>query len=137
MSCVTVQEEVLYYDTDCGGVVSNIAYLRYVEKSRCALFDKLGMSLKECAETQLFPAVVRSEIDYLKPAKLGDKLFITARVKSVEKARLFCEFSISRKDENEDDFFLAKALQMISLIQMPSGRPRRIPPKWSEMEILD
>ena len=30
-------EEVVFYDTDSGGVVSNIAYLRYVEKARCQL----------------------------------------------------------------------------------------------------
>jgi len=137
MSCVTVEEKVLYYDTDCGGVVSNIAYLRYVEKARCALFDKLGMSLKECTETQLFPAVVRTEIDYLKPARLGDHLFIEAKVARFEKARVFCEFSISKKDEIEDIFFLAKSLQIISLIQMPSGRPRRIPPHWLEIETAE
>ena len=29
-----ISETVPFYDTDCGGVVSNIAYLRYVEKAR-------------------------------------------------------------------------------------------------------
>lgn len=132
---VRVEEKVQYYDTDCGGVVSNIAYLRFVEKARCALFDAMGMSLQESAETQLFPTVVRTEIDYKRPGRLGDQIFIEASLERVEKARVFCRFILTRKDGKQDDFFLANSLQVISLVQMSSGRPQRIPREWSDLVV--
>ena len=132
---VTVEEKVQYYDTDCGGVVSNIAYLRFVEKARCALFDTMGMSLQESAETQLFPTVVRTEIDYKRPGRLGDQIFIEASLEKVEKARVFCRFILTRKDGKQDDFFLANSLQVISLVQMSTGRPQRIPREWSDLVV--
>jgi len=57
MKEIEIRETVLFYDTDCGGVVSNIAYLRYVEKARAALFTSLGMDLLSMTATGLFPVV--------------------------------------------------------------------------------
>ena len=31
---IETQEEVMFFDTDCGGVVHNIAYLRFIETAR-------------------------------------------------------------------------------------------------------
>src|SRR6056297_1266040 len=59
MKQISISETVMFYDTDCGGVVSNIAYLRFVERARSALFDELGMDIRSMNESQLFPAVVR------------------------------------------------------------------------------
>ncbi|HCN27978.1 MAG TPA: acyl-CoA thioesterase, partial [Verrucomicrobiales bacterium] len=59
---IETREEVMFFDTDIGGVVHNIAYLRMIETARTRLAAKLGMSLREMSETQLFPVVVRTEI---------------------------------------------------------------------------
>ncbi len=120
----------MFYDTDCGGVVSNIAYLRFVEKARSALFESLGMTPSEMNESQLFPAVVRTEIDYLFPARLGDKITVSATLVGVEKVRATCSFQLSRAESNGDPKAIAKASQQVVMVQMPSGRPRRIPEKW-------
>src|SRR5256886_10153591 len=69
---------VMFFDTDCGGVVSNIAYLRFVEIARTHLAEELGLGLAEMAEKQTYPLVVRTEIDYRRAAKLGDRLGIEA-----------------------------------------------------------
>lgn len=122
------REEVVFYDTDCGGVVSNIAYLRYVEKARCGLFAQLGMELGEMNQTGLFPTVIRSEINYLKPAKLGDRLIVEAEVKSVRKLRIECAFRIT--NEREEGVIHAEAIQIVVLVQMPEGKPVRPPSQW-------
>ena len=62
----------MFFDTDCGGVVHNIAYLRFVEIARTLLAEELGMSLAQMMETQRYPVVVRTEIDYRRGARLGD-----------------------------------------------------------------
>src|SRR5678816_829449 len=66
--------QVMFFDTDCAAVVHNIAYLRFIEIARTLLAEQLGMGLREMATTGLYPVVVRTEIDYRKPATLGDKL---------------------------------------------------------------
>lgn len=40
------EDEVMFYDTDCGGVVHNLAYLRMIEACRTKLGAKLGMVTK-------------------------------------------------------------------------------------------
>lgn len=131
MNPVRISETVLFYDTDCGGVVSNIAYLRYVEKARVALFEKLGMGLAEMNESQLFPAVIRTEIDYLMPARLGDLIEVEAVVCEVGKVRATCQFELTIKRSGDEEVRLsARAKQVVALVQMPSGRPKRIPAEW-------
>src|SRR5437868_1434487 len=73
---IRTKVQVMFFDTDCGGVVSNIAYLRFIEIARTHLAEKLGLRLAEMAEKQVYPVVVRTEIDYRRPAKLGDELVI-------------------------------------------------------------
>ncbi|PYK15558.1 MAG: acyl-CoA thioesterase, partial [Verrucomicrobia bacterium] len=40
----------MFFDTDCGGVVSNIAYLRFIEIARTLLAEELGLALTEMAD---------------------------------------------------------------------------------------
>src|SRR6266480_2879976 len=38
---VRTEVQVMFFDTDCGGVVSNISYLRFIEIARTKLADRL------------------------------------------------------------------------------------------------
>lgn len=118
---LTTQEEVMFFDTDCGGVVHNIAYLRMIETCRTKLAGLMGMDLRTMAETQLYPVVVRTEIDYKSPAKLGDLLEIRGRVSEVGKVKFWCDFEILRREE-----VLISCRQALALVQMPEGKPRRL-----------
>ena len=71
---------VMYFDTDAGGVVHNISYLRFIETARTDLAINMGMSFEEIARTQIHPVVVRTEIDYKKPALLGDTLMVNGHL---------------------------------------------------------
>ena len=118
---------VMFYDTDCGGVVSNIAYLRFVEQARTALVDALGFSLRKIAEAGEFPAVLRSEIDYKKPAVLGDTVRIEASLEEVKRARFWCGFTLLR---DSDGALLGKCRQQCAFVQMPAGIPVPVPAEW-------
>lgn len=124
---IVSEEEIMFFDTDCGGVVHNIAYLRFIETARTRLTERLGMSLKEMTKTQLFPVVTRTEIDYRKPAKLGDLIQIEAHIQSFERVRFWCQFRITRPS---DDSLLVTSRQSLALVQMPQGRPCRLPKEW-------
>ena len=124
---IETREEIMFFDTDCGGVVHNIAYLRMIETARTRLAAKLGMNLREMSQTQLFPVLTRTEIDYRKPARLGDEIIIRGRLQSVEKARFWCTFEVTRA---ADGMLLITCRQCLALVQMPQGRPTRLPADW-------
>ena len=125
----TTEEEVMFFDTDCGGVVHNIAYLRMIETCRTKLAGKMGMNLITMAKTQLFPVVVRTEIDYRSPARLGDQLEIHGRVSELNRAKFWCEFTMVRKGTEKP---IIACRQALALVQMPAGRPQRLPAEWHE-----
>ena len=126
---IRTQVQVMFFDTDCGGVVSNIAYLRFIEIARTLLTEELGLALTEMAENQRYPVVVRTEIDYRRPARLGDQLVIEARLDRVERVRFWCEFQITRPKDNT---LIAQCRQMLALIEMPEGKLLRLPEHWEE-----
>ena len=127
---IETREEVMFFDTDCGGVVHNLAYLRMIETCRTRLAaNKLGMAMREMSKTHLFPVVVRTEVDYRKPAVLGDELVIKGWLDSVTGVRFWCAFEIRRA---EDQALLITCRQQLALVQMPEGRPQRLPADWNE-----
>ncbi len=117
----------MFFDTDIGGVVHNLAYLRMIETCRTRLAAKMGMDLKSMAETKLFPVVVRTEIDYRKPATLGDVLLLHGKLDELQRARFWCAFEVRRES---DDALLITCRQALALVQMPEGRPVRLPKEW-------
>ena len=125
---IQTEVQVMFFDTDCAAVVHNIAYLRFIEIARTLLAEQLGMGLSEMARTGLYPVVVRTEIDYKKPASLGDKLVIDGRLEALERMRFWCAFDVRRLSDNA---LIAQSRQTLALIQMPAGRPVRLPPDWA------
>ena len=124
---IRTQVQVMFFDTDCGGVVSNIAYLRFIEVARTLLAEKLGLHLAEMAHTRRYPVVVRTEIDYRRAAKLADNLVVEAWLDELDRARFWCGFRINRPRDGE---LIAECRQMLALIEMPAGRLLRLPESW-------
>jgi YbgC/YbaW family acyl-CoA thioester hydrolase len=124
---IRTEVQVMFFDTDCGGVVSNIAYLRFIEIARTHLAEELGLALAEMAQKQTYPVVVRTEIDYRRAATLGDRLVIEGWLDRVERARFWCAFRITRP---KDDTLVAECRQMLALIEMPTGKLLRLPEHW-------
>src|SRR5438128_12353970 len=93
---IRTEVQVMFFDTDCGGVVSNIEYLRFIEIARTQLAEELGLPLAEMAKTQRYPVVVRTEIDYRRAAKLGDRLVIGGWLDRLPRVRLSYALRITR-----------------------------------------
>jgi YbgC/YbaW family acyl-CoA thioester hydrolase len=125
---IQTEVQVMFFDTDCAGVVHNIAYLRFIEVGRTLLAEQLGMGLREMAGTGVFPVVLRIEIDYKKPARLGDKLIIAGRLENFGRTRFCCAFDIRRPI---DGALIAESRQTLAVVHMPQGRPVRLPSDWA------
>lgn len=126
---IRTEVQVMFFDTDCAAVVHNIAYLRFIETARTLLAEQMGMGIQEMARTQLFPVVARTEVDYKRPAVFGDKLWVDGWLESLNRTRFWCGFSIRRAS---DDVLIVSSRQMLALVQMPAGRPVRLPAEWSQ-----
>jgi len=126
---MTTHEEVMFFDTDCGGVVHNIAYLRMIETCRTHLGKEMGLNFVNMAKTKMFPVVIRTEIDYRQPAKLGDKLVIHGILDKLERVRFWFTFTMHRVGEEKP---LITCRQALACVMMPEGRPQRVPADWTQ-----
>jgi len=126
---IRTEVQVMFFDTDCGGVVSNIAYLRFIEIARTLLAEELGLPLAEMAKTQKYPVVVRTEIDYRHAAKLGDRLVIDGWLDQLQRARFWCAFRITRP---ADEALIAECRQTLALVKMPAAKLLPLPADWEK-----
>jgi YbgC/YbaW family acyl-CoA thioester hydrolase len=126
---IRTELQVMFFDTDCGGVVHNIAYLRFIEIARTLLAERLGLALADMAHNKKYPVVVRTEIDYRRGAKLGDRLLIEGWLDQLERVRFWCAFRILRP---ADETLIAECRQMLALIEMPEAKLLRLPATWEK-----
>ena len=124
--------QVMFFDTDCAAVVHNIAYLRFIEIARTLLAEQLGLGLAQMAENQKYPVVVRTEIDYRRAAKLGDRLVVEGWLDRLERVRFWCAFRVVRP---VDETLIAECRQMLAIIQMPEAKLLRVPDDWDRYRI--
>ncbi|MEY2519553.1 MAG: hypothetical protein QOF24_1312 [Verrucomicrobiota bacterium] len=124
---IRTELQVMFFDTDCAAVVHNIAYLRFIEVARTLLAEQLGLPLAQMAETQKYPVVVRTEIDYRRAARLGEKLVVEGWLDRLDRARFWCAFQIVRPS---DGVLIAECRQMLAIIQMPEAKLLRLPDDW-------
>ena len=121
---ISTEVRVMYFDTDAGGVVHNIVYLRFIETARTLLAIQMGMDFAEIERTGIHAVVSRTEIDYKRPAKLGDILRVEGRVVEWSGVRFWVEFEVIR---SADSALLVTCRQALALVQMPAGKPVRLP----------
>ena len=118
---------VMFYDTDCAGVIHNIAYLRFIEEARTIMAEKMGMPLRQMVETGLYPVVLRTEIDYRSPGKVGERLHVRGGVSELGRVRFWVSFEVVRP---EDGTVLVSCRQSLALIRMPGAKAEKLPEEW-------
>jgi len=104
--------------------VSNIAYLRWVQRVAQAHSDAVGWDYPAYVALGAVFLVRRHEIDYLRPAVLGDRIGLTTWIESWAGASSVRRTSIVRQ---LDGIELARASTLWALVATDRGRPVRIP----------
>lgn len=114
---------VFLEDTDAGGIVYHSRYLNYMERCRTHLFYHKGINHAQLIYSKDGNFVIKHiEIDYIKPAYLGEELTITLDITDVKGASILCDQTIIRKQQ-----VIAKAKVTLVFINPESGTPQRIP----------
>jgi YbgC/YbaW family acyl-CoA thioester hydrolase len=119
---------VMFFDTDAGGVVHNIAYLRFIEINRSLLAEKLGWEMSERLLQGDCPVVIRTEIDYRRPARLWDDLVVRGWLEKFERTRFWCAFTITRP---RDGRILTTCRQTLVVVKLPEMKVQRLPEFWN------
>ncbi|TWI58604.1 4-hydroxybenzoyl-CoA thioesterase [Pseudomonas duriflava] len=115
---------VYYEDTDAGGVVFYVNYLKFMERARTERLRTLGFVQSRLAEENILFVVHSSEARYYAPARLDDELEVTAQVVELKRASLrFCQ-QVRRR---QDDALLCEGYVTVACVRADNFRPRAIP----------
>jgi len=114
--------KVYYEDTDSGGVVYYSNYLKFLERARTELINSIGLSNQKLLEDHRTLIMVKScNIEYIKSAKLEDKLQIFSLIESYNKA----SFIMIQNIKKNDDLIIKAKLKLVTVNK--EGKPIKIP----------
>lgn len=117
-------------DIDAYNHVNNAVYVTWCDRIAWDHSTALGLPLSRCLELDRGMAVVRTVIQYLRPALLGDVVHVATWIVPVEsRLRVRRRFHIKRA---VDDCTLARAEIEYVCIELSSGKPTRWPPEFRE-----
>ena len=124
MTAFSFPVRVYYEDTDAAGVVYYANYLRFMERARTEWLSSLGMELALVEREHRIAFVVhRVDIEYLRPARLGDRLDVGVAVLEHGRSRLVLDQSIRRDGET-----LTRSRVTLACLDAREWRPARMPP---------
>jgi tol-pal system-associated acyl-CoA thioesterase len=114
---------VYYEDTDAAGVVYYANYLKYLERTRTEWLAAAGISLSALeSEHKAVIVVHRLEIEYRRPARLGDSLAVSLEPAERSRVRMVVAQDIVRERE-----LVAHARVVLACLDRRTWRPIAIP----------
>jgi acyl-CoA thioester hydrolase len=118
---------VYFFDTDAGGVVHNLTYLRWIEAVRTDLAEILGWGIGEMVGGEHgCPVLTKTEVEYLRPAKLGERVQVISRLGEVGKVRFMVESEV-RGAEGQ---VFCRAKQELVSVDLKTGKAKALREDW-------
>lgn len=115
-------------DTDAGGIVYYINYLKFMERARTEFMRSLGFDKQVIFESNQMFVVHSSQTRYILPAKLDDELEVSANVLKVRKASILFEQIVRRNDEE-----ICRAEIKVACVDKQTLKPSAMP---SNMQVV-
>ncbi len=114
--------KIYYEDTDAGGVVYYANYLKFIERARTEMINKLGFTLTTLLKKydRLF-LVKKIECDYIESCKLEDTLNVQSNILVLKNASFELEQNILKQNKI---IFKSKIVMVCVNSQ---GAPSKIP----------
>ena len=111
-------------DTDAGGIVYYVNYLKYMERSRTELLRSLGYDKPAILDDGKLLVVHSAQVSYRRPARLDDALSATTEIARV--ARTYVEFSQAILRGND---LLCEGLIRVACVAGDTMKPCAMPPE--------
>ncbi|GGJ81024.1 tol-pal system-associated acyl-CoA thioesterase [Pseudomonas matsuisoli] len=115
---------VYYEDTDAGGIVYYVNYLKFMERARTEHLRSLGYVQSTLAGEDLLFVVHSAQARYLAPARLDDVLEVTVEVVELKRASLRYRQQVRRL---ADGVLLCEGQVTVASVRADSLKPRAIP----------
>lgn len=109
-------------DTDAGGIVYYVNYLKFMERSRTEFLRSFGYDKPAILDGGLLLVVHSAQINYRRPARLDNLLSVTAQIHRL--ARTYIEFQqqVLRGEE-----LVCEGLIRIACVDAESMKPKALP----------
>lgn len=123
MSDFHLPVRVYIEDTDAGGIVYYVNYLKYMERARTEWMRSFGVAKPAVLDEGKLFVVHSANVQYLRPAVLDDQLTVTARVGKLARSYLVFEQMVQRQGE-----ILCRGEIKVACVEQNSMKPVAIPP---------
>jgi acyl-CoA thioester hydrolase len=124
-SAHVIELEVEAPDIDAYDHVNNAVYLTWLDRAAWSHSAALGVPLEKCVALRRGMAALRTEIDFVRAALLGDRVRVATWIAgSNGRLRVERRFQVVRA---ADDATLARARTEYVCINLDSGRAVRMP----------
>ena len=117
---------VFIEDTDAGGIVYYVNYLKFMERARTEYLRNLGFGKEAIFNESVVFVVKHVDVDYKLPAKLDDELEVSAVVVEKSGATIVFEQRVEKKTRHGNEL-LCLAIVKIACVNRQSLKPTRIP----------
>lgn len=109
-------------DTDAGGIVYYVNYLKIIERAREALFAAHAASATALAEQGVALQVADCQLKYIASAKLDDELTVHSSLQALDANRAVLIQRVSCEEKP-----LVEALIALSCVSLPAGSVCALP----------
>ncbi|MEZ5573381.1 MAG: tol-pal system-associated acyl-CoA thioesterase [Halioglobus sp.] len=109
-------------DTDAGGIVYYVNYLKYMERARTEFMRAFGYDKNFIFNSDRMFVVRDLAVSYMLPARLDDELEATASIVQLRGASIVFQQSIRRGEE-----LLARGEVTVACVNRAGIKPRRLP----------
>ncbi|WP_136067676.1 tol-pal system-associated acyl-CoA thioesterase [Modicisalibacter radicis] len=122
MSAFTIPVRVYIEDTDAGGIVYYVNYLKFMERARSEWLRARGLDQRALLEGGIQLVVHRLDCRYARPARLDDELSVSAEIVNHSACRMRFRQKVSAAKEP-----LCEASVDIACVDAQRLRPIRWP----------
>jgi acyl-CoA thioester hydrolase len=95
------ETRTLYADTDRSQVVYHANYLRYFEFGRASLMREAAYPYKEVEESGYVYPIIKVDIDYYRPLRYDDAMWVHTRPSVLERVRLQFDYVITHQESGD------------------------------------
>lgn len=121
-AAISIPVRVYIEDTDAGGIVYYVNYLKYFERARTELMRAAGFAKAALPDAGAMFVVHAMQVEYHRPAVLDDALTVSARVATLGRARL-----VFAQEVRRDEALLCSAEVTVACVDPATRKPCALP----------
>lgn len=118
----SIPVRVYIEDTDAGGIVYYVNYLKFMERSRTEFLRQYGYDKPAILDDGKLLVVHRAEVDYRRSARLDDLLTVTTEVHTLKRTNVIFAQQVQRGNE-----ILCHGLIRIACVAPDTMKPCAMP----------